>query len=91
MAFVYPCFSERAHEKELERIRRRSQMRDDVINEAINKVKQEQQEIEEQRLKQAENVRLQKDAEDERCVLRLGVGLFISSITNTVTRDLSWP
>ena len=59
-------FSERAYQQERARIKARSQQRDAIIHAEINKVKQEQQALEEQRQKKAQELRLQQIAEMKR-------------------------
>ena len=59
-------FSERAYQQERARIKARSQQRDAIIHAEINKVKQEQQALEEQRQKQAQELRLQQQVEMKR-------------------------
>ena len=69
-------FSERAYQQERARIKARSQQRDAIIHAEINKVKQEQQALEEQRQKQAQELRLQQQAEMKRYCQR-GVVCFL--------------
>ena len=59
-------FSERAYQQGRARIKARSQQRDAIIHAEINKVKQEQQALEEQRQQQAQELRLQQQAEMKR-------------------------
>ena len=69
-------FSERAYQQERARIKARSQQRDAIIHAEINKVKQEQQALEEQRQKQAQELRLQQQAEMKR-YCQMGVVCFL--------------
>ena len=65
-------FSERAYQQERARIKARSQQRDAIIHAEINKVKQEQQALEEQRQKKAQELRLQQQAEMKRyCQMKI--------------------